>query len=208
VTSAIDHLVVTARSRGEGIAWLADALGVTPVMGGEHPRMGTHNALVRLGDATYLEVIAPNPQAPRPDRPRWFDLDRLAPAAAPRLATWVVRASDIDAAAAAASLPLGPIEAMTRGTLAWRLTVPGDGGLVLDGAAPSLIQWARHDHPAAALPDQGCRLEGLTIRHPQADRLAAMLRNIGFDGPLTLTPSTEDWALDATIQTPAGVCVL
>lgn len=208
MTSAIDHLVVTARSRDEGIAWLADLLGVAPVMGGEHARMGTHNALVRLGDAAYLEVIAPNPRAPRPDRPRWFDLDRLPPAAAPRLATWVVRASDIDAAVAAAALPLGPIEAMTRGTLEWRITIPPDGGLVLDGAAPSLIQWAGHEHPAAALPDQGCRLEGLTIRHPRADRLAAMLRDIGFDGPLTLSPSTEDWALGAAIHTPAGVCVL
>jgi hypothetical protein len=208
VTSAIDHLVVTARSRDEGMTWIAGMLGVAPVIGGEHARMGTHNALVRLGDAIYLEVIAPNPQAPAPNRARWFELDRLAPSAPPRLAGWVARTDDIAAAAAAASLPLGPIETMTRGALTWRITIPEDGRLVLDGAAPSLIQWSTTGHPAAGLPDAGCALERLDIRHPGAGHLDALLHAIGFGGPLSLSASAGGWVLSATVRTPGGVRVL
>ena len=64
--SVIDHLVVTACSREAGSAWIAERLGVAPRLGGEHAKMGTHNALVRLGETIYLEVIAVNPDAARP----------------------------------------------------------------------------------------------------------------------------------------------
>jgi hypothetical protein len=39
--------------------------------------MGTHNRLLKLGEGFYLELIAIDPQAPPPGRPRWFGLDRL-----------------------------------------------------------------------------------------------------------------------------------
>jgi hypothetical protein len=56
--SAIDHLVVTAGSRSAGAIYLAEVLGVEPLEGGEHARMGTHNALVRIGESAYIEAIA------------------------------------------------------------------------------------------------------------------------------------------------------
>ena len=64
--------------------------------------MGTHNSVLRLGEAMYLEIIAVNPVAPRPSRPRWFELDRLETDSAPRLTTWIARTHDIHAAARAA----------------------------------------------------------------------------------------------------------
>jgi Glyoxalase-like domain len=115
--SRLDHIVITAPSLGLGVDYLRQTLGVTPQMGGEHPRMGTHNCFVKLGAKVYLEVIAVNPNAPRPQRPRWFALDELGANELPRLATWVARTDDIEAAAAASPLPLGKVEPMTRGQL-------------------------------------------------------------------------------------------
>ena len=136
----LDHIAITAFSLEAGAAFVADALGVAPQAGGAHPRMATHNQLLRLGDATYLEVIAPDPAAPAPGRPRWFGLDALGPRSVPALSTWVVRSTDIQASAAAASEPLGGIEPMSRGALDWRITIPADGSVPLDGAAPALIE--------------------------------------------------------------------
>jgi len=48
------------------------ALGVTIPFGGVHPLMGTHNHLLRLGAALFLEIIAPDPAAGPLPRPRWF----------------------------------------------------------------------------------------------------------------------------------------
>ena len=61
--------------------------------GGKHAHMGTHNRLLSLGDL-YLEVIAPDPEAPRPAWPRWFDLDNFD--GPPRLTNWICRSDDLD----------------------------------------------------------------------------------------------------------------
>ena len=203
---AIDHLVITASSRESGVAFIADALGVVPRLGGEHPRMGTHNALVRLGDALYLEVISINPRTPAPASPRWFELDRLTPSDPPRLANWVVRTTDIQAAVERSPLDLGRIETMTRGALTWQITIPPDGIMPLDGMAPSLIQWSTPEHPAKTLPDVGCSLEVLEIQHSQARLLETYLRDVGFEGPITISSGRP--SLRARIRTPNGVCVL
>jgi hypothetical protein len=85
ITSHLDHITVTASSLREGADWVQNALGVIPQAGGEHPRMDTHNLLMRLSESTFLEIIAINPAAPAPSRPRWFDLDRRAPDAPPTI---------------------------------------------------------------------------------------------------------------------------
>lgn len=40
-----------------------------------HPQFGTHNRCLGMEDGIYLEVIAVDPEAPPPSRPRWFGLD-------------------------------------------------------------------------------------------------------------------------------------
>src|ERR1700687_4364463 len=72
----LDHLVVAAASLEQGEDHLESLLGVRPRRGGKHVAMGTHNRVLRLGDGIYLELIAVDPDGIKPDRPRWFDLDR------------------------------------------------------------------------------------------------------------------------------------
>jgi hypothetical protein len=209
-TSYLDHIVIVAPSLEAGVDYVRRSLGVTPQPGGEHPRMGTHNALLRLGEEIFLEVIAVNPGAPGPARPRWFALDDLSPDSRPHLATWVVRTDDIQSAAAASESALGTIEPMTRGSLNWAITIPHDGSLPMHGVAPTLIQWHNGPHPASRLQDQGCSLLRLEGFHPQAAQIAGMLRAIRFDGQFFAHPSTagERPSLAAHIRTPNGVRVL
>jgi len=206
LTSALDHLVVAANSLDEGVAFVAEQLGVTFHPGGRHSRMGTHNALLRIGPDTYLEVLAIDPEAPAPQRPRWFGLDRRLPDALPSLVGWVVQTNDIELAARHAPVPLGLVDIMSRDQLQWRITIPVDGNLPWNGAAPTLIQWPDGVHPTARLLESGCALESLTIRHPEADALRAFLAGIGFDGPVTIDlPSMDQPAgLAARFRTPEG----
>lgn len=199
-----DHLLITAPSLAAGETYLRETLGVAPRIGGEHARMGTHNLVVRLGGAMYLEVIAINPAAPRPNRPRWFGLDDIGADAPPRLTTWVARVDDIHAAAAASPFPLGDIEPMSRGPFDWRITIPRDGTMPANGVAPTLIQWSGDTHPASTLPDVGCVLERIAGAHPQADRIAGMLESLGFEGDFSVSPG-ETPGLVATLRTPAGI---
>ena len=126
---ALDHLAVSAGALAEGVAHVEDALGVRLSTGGQHPAMGTHNRLLRLGDV-YLEVIAIDPFATPPGRPRWFDLNNFT--GPPRLTNWIARCADLDAALALAPPGSGTPMALARGDLAWRMAVPDDGRLPLD----------------------------------------------------------------------------
>ncbi len=172
--------------------------------------MGTHNLLLRLGPTMFLEVIAPNPAAPAPPRPRWFALDCLQPDSPPALSTWVVRTTDMPASVAAATEALGRVEPMSRGALNWLITIPEDGSVALDGAGPALIEWQAAVHPASGLEDRGLALEKLEIIHPEPDRVARLLGALKLDAPVSVrhAQSGESARLAAHIRTPQGLCVL
>jgi hypothetical protein len=206
----IDHLVITAPSLVTGTAFIQRTLCVAPQPGGQRPKMGTHNLLLRLGDTAYLEVIALDPAAPAPQRPRWFALDSLSADAPPALATWVARTSDIAATATASEEALGPVETMSRGALEWLITIPPDGAMPLNGVGPALIQWRSPDHPASLLADQGLMLTRLNLYHPQPDRVIRLLHSLEFLGPVEVLPTAAGTPprLEAFITTPQGVRVL
>lgn len=206
----IDHITVTAPSLEAGAALVRQTLGVEPQIGGEHPRMGTHNLLLRLGESMFLEVISPNPKAPAPARPRWFALDTLRPDSAPVLSAWVVRTPDIHATASACSEVLGNIEPMSRGALDWLITIPDDGSLPLHGIAPALIEWQTKAHPAAMLVDHGLSLAKLELFHPEPERISQLLRSLGLEGPLSVSspPDGRTARIVAHINTPQGLRLL
>jgi len=159
----LDHLVVAARSLDEGDAWIEERVGVLPVPGGKHTTMGTHNRLLSLGPERYLEVISIDPQAPAPERPRWFELDTPAMQArlslGPALVHWVERTGDLEAVLAGYVTPVR-IVPFTRGALRWRMVLTPDGSFPRGGTLPTLIQW-EGGHPCDFLPDSGVRLEHL-----------------------------------------------
>ena len=157
----LDHLVVAARTLEDGARWVEGALGAATLAGGKHALMGTHNRLLSLGTKRYLEIIAIDPEAPEPPRPRWFSLDdpalRARLATSPKLIHWVERTEDLDEEARIYS---GDIEILSlgRGPYRWRIAVPRDGAIPGSGSLPTLIQW-EGPHPADRLPPSGVTLE-------------------------------------------------
>lgn len=169
----LDHLAIAGTTLAEARAFTEEALGVAMQPGGEHEVFSTHNALLGLADGLYLEAIAINPDAPRPERPRWFDLDRFAGPA--RLTNWICRTENLEAALASLPLDLGAPVRLQRGNLRWLMAVPETGILPFDNCAPALIEWQTTPHPARILKPSGLRLRRLTILHPQGEELRAAL---------------------------------
>ncbi|MDX5357705.1 MAG: VOC family protein [Rhodobacterales bacterium] len=196
----LDHVAVACAALADGAEAVEAVLGVPLAPGGEHAAMGTHNRLLSLGAQEYLEVIAINPAAPAPGRPRWFDLDRFS--GPPRLASWVCACDDMGAALAACPPGSGFPMDLARGDLRWQMAVPEDGRLPFDGVFPALIRW-QGPAPAPRLPDQGVRLTGLRLSHPRADALRAALAGLIDDPRLSVTEGVP--GLSATFSTPHGV---
>jgi len=209
--ATLDHLVVAARRLDEGVDHVERCLGVRPRAGGRHQDLGTHNALLRLGPATYLEVIAIDPEGAVPDVARWFDLDgaatRHALAERPRLLTWVARSDDLDTSLTRCLHDSGEARRMRRGEMTWRIAFPQDGALVEGGLVPPLIEWdPGMTHPADRLPDDGLTLVGLHGTHPRPDDVRDLLAPLGLAGDLQLEVGEPGAApaLQACIATLEG----
>jgi hypothetical protein len=95
---------------------------------------------------------------------------------------------------------------MSRGELNWLITIPSDGSLPFDGAAPTLIEWETKTHPATRLRDAGCSFVRLEAFHPQAQRISALLKSISVEGDISVAPlpAGERPFLVVHLQTPGG----
>ena len=190
MASRFDHVVIGAARLGDAAGTVEARLGAELTGGGRHPLMATHNRLMRLTDG-YLEVIAIDPEAPAPDRPRWYGLDNPATAdrlaGGPRALCWVAAVDNIEQAAATCGFDCGRIIEVTRGDLHWRLTVPDDGGLAAGGILPALIEWPPGVNPVAALPDSGLELAGLRATHPDPAMIMDCLDRLGLSHLMKIT---------------------
>jgi Glyoxalase-like domain len=181
--ATIDHLVYACPDLDAATAEIARLTGVRPQDGGRHPGLGTRNALLSLGDRTYLEIIAPDPDQPRSGPPRPFGLDHLA---APALRAWAAAPHDLDAAvrcARADGFGYGEIVSGHRhtadgGELTWRMTTYPHNGAV--AVIPFLIDWGAERHPAQTAP-AGLRLAEFRILAPDPLLVTRQLRAVGVE---------------------------
>ena len=161
-----------------------------------------------------LAVVAERFDVSRSDRNRPFGggplaatlvaLDSLTPNSAPRLASWVVRTTEIAAVANRCVSIVGNVEPMTRGSLSWQITIPSDGRQPMDGAVPALIEWEAQTHPAQSLPLSGCRLLNLTVVHSDPPSVRTALDLIGFNPSGQVTLSRTSFAERSVL--PIGYC--
>ena len=203
----IDHLIYTVSNLEQGIKEIETLLGMEPIVGGRHPDYGTHNALVSLGGKTYLEIMAPDPKLPAPDRGRLFEHCYQKP---PGLATWVLRAADMEdlhARAIENGIDLGPVTSGSReqldGTLlTWKLTDPY--AFPCEGALPFLISWGDTPHPAKTAPRAG-KLIGFEIEHPNPELIRSKLQVLDI---ILKVKKAEEVRLIAKIQSGMEIVTL
>ncbi len=208
----LDHLLWFVPDLELGSKDLAARCGVRPAIGGKHPGVGTHNALIALQGNSYLEIIAPDP-----DQTQLTGLGLLLRGLrAPGLLTWAAQTDDLERMgqrARGAGLDPGEILSMSRrrpdGThLAWRL-------MQLEGHSwgplvPFFIQWrdttrsgterTLTEHPSRDAP-KGCRLASFTIEHPAAVELHSLFAHLELAIDIRTGPTL---ALSATLDSPRG----
>lgn len=208
----IDHLLFGAPDLEQGIQAIQARLGVQPAYGGQHPGVGTHNALVSLGAGTYLEIIAPDPRQAVPASRLPYGLAHLQ---APCLITWAIRPHDWDTYVThLATLGMGA-ETQDRGRtrpdgerIAWRSTRLPSPAIVqqadMTGLIPFAIEWQTATHPSATAPG-ALDLQSLTLQHPDLDTLQYAADCLELP---VRTEQTKKPGMVAMIGTPAGIVVL
>eukprot|EP00964_Phaeocystis_antarctica_P014278 scaffold7875_cov59-Phaeocystis_antarctica.AAC.2 len=191
--------------------------GVAPVRGGRHEGLGTHNALVSLGNGAYFEIICRDAEQPSPPR-LWMGMESLSDERSAAMLTWATdRAGEMDEAVRAAraqGYDPGDVEAFERSkpdgsALRWRLAYrhftrlqQGAGS----GIVPFLIEW-KSDSPAAAAPG-GIELVGLRAEAKDLAAVERRLRSLDIaPADMQLQRGKED-RLVAILRTPKGIVEL
>lgn len=212
----IDHLVYATPDLAETVADIEARFGVAPQPGGAHVGLGTFNALLGLGDRTYLEIVGPDPAQPTPDFPRPFGVDTLE---RPCLVAWCAAPRrplpDIVTAAREAGFDPGDVLPMSRQRLdgvliEWTLTL---GALPENGVLPFFIDWGRTEHPTHGL-QVGGTLVRLDLHHPQPRSIDMMLSAVsdesvlGDEESLISLNYADHAAINAEILTANGPVIL
>lgn len=219
VNARIDHLVIAADSLEQGVAWCEATFGVQPSGGGKHALMGTHNRVLDISTVRfpqcYLEIIAIDPEAPAPSRPRWFGLDqptlREAVRQCPLLVHAVARTGmmemlrqrlvnvDLDP-----GVPLAAQRDTPQGLLKWRITVRDDGRTQCAGALPTLIEWTGA-HPCDHLPPTPLALQELVLHGVPQEALDVLKLPEVRATPMGLAHAAP---LSATLNSPRGTVII
>lgn len=202
-----DHFLLGCSSLETGIQYIKNKTGVGAIPGGKHPNIGTHNALISLGDKTYLEIIAPDPEAPNLVSAYAFLKDLKDP----KLFYWAARTNNMDALlkeikeAGYKNSGINPGSRKRRdGTiLKWRsLSIET---AIADEVVPFFIEWNKNSkHPSIDSP-KGCTLLSFEIEFPEPEKLKAILEHLSID--VIVKPGSVAKLL-LKLQSPKGVISL
>ncbi len=147
----LDHILYAVPDLSKGIEDFEKLTGVRPTHGGRHPILGTHNALVSLGEDSYLELIAPDPNTKASSKDIIFGIGKIN---APKIVTWAVRSNNIRELGKTFQIEKIQNGGRTKedGTfLKWKtaeITEFDDH----TGIIPFVIQWISTAHPAKTSP--------------------------------------------------------
>lgn len=179
--SWLDHIVLASPNLQEGMDYVKEKVGCDPTYGGKHLQFGTHNALLKIGNLTYLEILAPDPENPK-DHYRWMGVDLVDE---PTITRFAIKTKSIDHHARLLSnfspnhgrQQEGRRQKETGELLSWELTMPLPNPMV--DSIPFLIDWQDSNHPAMNLENH-CSIADFQL-FSRKNGLQALFRQLDAD---------------------------
>jgi Glyoxalase-like domain len=208
----LDHITIIAPTLIEGVSHVRNCLDLEVPFGTRHDYMGTHNHRLQLGNTVYLEIVAFDPEGIEPGRPRWFGLDNQEKVRSDwnegrRLRGWVANTETIDSVVSTHRDIFGDKVSLPTADPTFYFSIPEDGSLPLDGAAPSIIDHRGDTTFISTIPDLGARLRSLTLEHPNPNAIQTLYRELSIEHPPVITQA-QKIRYRALIETRKGLKVL
>lgn len=198
----LDHIIWAVPDLEAACQRIHALTGIEPQSGGVLPgRTQSHNALLSLGNGSYLEILCPA----RTGTAKWANYVEDGNSHVIGYAMTVKdRFSHLLAALASARLkPNGPRpfgRVRPDGTkLNWELV--HITGTEFDNAMPFFIDWLdSKPHPSVSSPG-GIKLSSFAISHPRAKELQNSFKMLSIDTPVV---ASDRHYMEVTLQTPKG----
>src|SRR5256884_1910239 len=201
VPALLDHIILGCKDLDRGIDLIEENTGVRPAIGGVHPGRGTRNALLSLGERSYLEIIAPDPA-----QQKIVHFPQIRQMTDPRLIGWAVHPPDIAAVAKQLSENkiafTGPDDGSRKRpdgrVLNWKtINLADDRG----GLLPFFIEWSVDSVHPSKDTSAHCELDYFEILSADPEELSSTLKRIGLDLPVQRSDKAR---LHALISGPKG----
>lgn len=204
----IDHLVYATNTFDETIIWFYEISGVKPVFGGYHKTQGTKNALVRIGERSYLEILGIDKDNFNVKGSRWMGIDLIKK---PILTRWALESEDLNSDAAVLKTynsEMGSIKAGHRKKengedLNWEMILPLSEPKT--ELAPFVIDWGSTAHPAAEL-EVGCELLELKFSTSSIIGMKNLYDNLNIINAEIVHGDFD--SISARIMTPKGIVLM
>jgi hypothetical protein len=202
----IDHLLFAGDDLDALVDEVAAKSGVRARPGGRHVGQGTHNALIGLGPGRYLELMARDPRGDEGGSGAYRR--SFAYLQEPALHTWCVRVDDMNGLLSRARTLGLSTEQMESGRTApdgarLKWTVVAVTGHGYGGLVPFFIDWQGSPHPSLSLGRE-LELTRITVAHPDAAGLAALLGALGGPVPDVTVEHSSAPRMSAGLTGPAG----
>jgi len=208
-----DHFVVGISDLDNGMNRIEEMTGVRPVYGGVHPTIGTHNALISLGDHTYLEIIAPNPDADFENLDPVLKAEFMEPLkqmTALRPFLWAVGSSDLtttsrlleEAGIELSSPGAGSRKKPDGKVLNWHaafITAPRSAEL------PFFISWSETTVSPAEDSPPGCHFERFSVSAPDTAVLEKLKEQLGLSAEIS---TASELKFQLALSCPKGKVTL
>jgi len=199
----LDHIVYCCKDLQAGMRLIHDLTGVRPIYGGRHLTKGTHNALIKIGAQSYLEILAPDPENKDVDPLRWMGIDLIEE---PVITRWAINSDNISLQAKTlqdyrpdyGSVQEGSRALSDGSTLRWALTDPLGQPAV--EVVPFLLDWKDSIHPTVHL-NQECTIIDISLYHPDPSKISPILSQLDLD--MTIQKGTTE-SISITLETPKG----
>jgi len=180
--NVIDHIVLACDDLERALAEFEKKTGIGAQVAGTIKGLGIKCARISFADASYLEIIAPDPKGPGPigELIKSKKIKELTPF---HYAVRTRRAEDLkDEVGKFGYTPdhITMFGAKADGTpRKWEMLYLY--GHRLGGICPFFINWANSDHPCATLPVVG-KLKKVTVRAPEDESIHNLLSHVGVKG--------------------------
>jgi len=121
-----------------------------------------------------------------------------------RLRSWVARTDSIGAVLAGRDAIFGKKVALPAVGSSFDFSIPDDGSLPLDGAAPSIIDRRGKPRSMATIADLSARLLSFVLEHPDPVAISALYRDLNNDHSPTIVKG-DSVQYRTRIATAAGL---
>lgn len=203
-TMRLDHMAWANASMDEALAQFTQFSGVAPQPGGAHQGAGTQNAILRIGNAMYLALDAPDPSQSAVGN----NGERLLALPAPETFIFVMAVDDLEPVEAALDREQiahhrrrGHRRRPDGQVLESEVVVPDSPEW--GAAIPNVVRWVSGSHPSADAP--GVPLVEFAVYHPRSSELADLYTRLGISVPVR---HAEDFFMHTMLKGSKGYFTL